>query len=85
MRDGIDESRQSGRSYWLREEGGGCGGGAAMISRSDGERLSRLIGAAAFLECSAYTQKGLKEVFEKVAETAKRPRKKCSGDPCAII
>ena len=45
------------------------------ISYSEGLRMQSVIGAVEYLECSAYTQKGLKEVFVKAILHTKEFRK----------
>lgn len=40
------------------------------ISKTEGLALAKCIGAVAYLECSALTQKGLKDVFDTVIATA---------------
>ena len=55
-----------------------------LISEEDGRELAQKIGAKMFMECSALTQKNLKEVFinsiqcalEKKSKQTKNPRKR---------
>lgn len=52
------------------------------ISYDQGERLSRELGAIKYVECSALTQKGLKNVFDEAIIAALEPptvktKKKC--------
>ena len=42
--------------------------GLKPITKEDGERLTKEIGAAKYLECSALTQKGLPNVFEEAVK-----------------
>ena len=51
----------------LREQG------LAPVSRVQGLELAKRIGAVRYLECSAKTQKGLKEVFVTAAEVVVSP------------
>lgn len=55
--------------------------GLSPISQTDGEGLARDIGAVAYMECSALTQAGLKQVFDEaikavVVKKTPIPRKK---------
>lgn len=46
------------------------------ISPESGERLARELNAVKYLECSALTQKGLKNVFDEAIIAALEPPKK---------
>jgi Ras-related C3 botulinum toxin substrate 1 len=60
------------------------------ISESRGAQLAQQLGAIKYLECSALTQKGLKNVFDEaircvlMAKTS-RSAKKSSGGQCLIL
>jgi GTPase SAR1 family protein len=47
--------------------------GQRPISTEQGEELARRIGAARYLECSALTQQGLKDVFDEGVRAALYP------------
>eukprot|EP01027_Heterolobosea_sp_BB2_P022379 GEZU01032944.1.p1 GENE.GEZU01032944.1~~GEZU01032944.1.p1 ORF type:complete len:195 (-),score=77.78 GEZU01032944.1:31-615(-) len=48
--------------------------GLSPITREMGEQLKNEIGAKSFVECSARTQKGLKQVFDDAIEVVLRPQ-----------
>ena len=55
--------------------------GLAPITTAEGQSLAQEIGAVAYMECSALTQRGLKAVFDEaikavVVKKAPKPRKK---------
>jgi len=49
------------------------------ITLEQGQKLAKEVGAIAYCECSARTQKGLKETFNKCIETVLRPAGKDDG------
>ena len=46
------------------------------VSKKQGEAMSREIDAQAYLECSALTQEGVKEIFEEAILTALYPERR---------
>jgi len=49
--------------------------GTQPIDPQDGENLANEIGAIKYMECSALTQKGLKQVFDEAIKAILRPKK----------
>nr|ANM86172.1 Rac-like GTP-binding protein RAC1 [Stygiella incarcerata] len=58
---------------------------AEPISPAAGSKLAEQIGALHYLECSAKTQEGLKEVFDKAIEVALNPKKKKKKGGCSML
>jgi cell division control protein 42 len=54
------------------------------ISVESGEKLARELAAIKYLECSALTQKGLKNVFDEAIIAALEPPKK-KGKKCLVL
>jgi len=50
--------------------------GQSPISQSQGENMAREIKAIGYMECSALTQKGLKNVFDEAIKAVVFPPKK---------
>jgi len=64
----------------------------APVSQEQGKALAAEVGAKAYVECSAYTQKGLTQVFEesirvcaKSLDQKKKIKKGKSDNKCAIL
>ena len=55
------------------------------ISTESGERLSKELQAVKYLECSALTQKGLKNVFDEAIIAALEPPKKEKKKTCILL
>ncbi|KAJ3003648.1 Rho GTPase [Thoreauomyces humboldtii] len=55
------------------------------IASDQGERLARELGAVKFLECSALTQKGLKNVFDEAIIAALDPPQSKKSKKCSIL
>lgn len=61
--------------------------GEEPVSRADGERLARSVGALAYVECSALTQANMKDVFDAaiLAALERRSAAACSGTPASSL
>lgn len=55
------------------------------ISTESGERLARELAAVKYLECSALTQQGLKNVFDEAIIAALEPPKKDKRGKCLLL
>jgi cell division control protein 42 len=55
------------------------------IAFDAGERLARELGAVKYVECSALTQKGLKNVFDEAIVAALEPPVKKKSKKCSIL
>lgn len=55
------------------------------ISFDNGERLARELGAVKYVECSALTQKGLKNVFDEAIVAALEPPVTKKSKKCTIL
>ncbi|KAH7099844.1 cell division control protein 42 [Auriculariales sp. MPI-PUGE-AT-0066] len=55
------------------------------ILSDQGERLARELGAVKYVECSALTQKGLKNVFDEAIVAALEPPVVKKKKPCLIL
>jgi len=55
------------------------------LTKADGESLSKELGARCYVECSALTQEGLKNVFDEAIRAALNKDKKGKKKPCLIL
>jgi len=56
-----------------------------MVSLEDAQRMAKEIGAVNFLECSALTQEGLKQVFDDAIRAAMSTPNKPVGMKCDLL
>ncbi|KAJ7792958.1 small GTPase Cdc42 [Mycena olivaceomarginata] len=77
LRDDSEATRKVGRTTKR----------LVSVSTEEGERLAYELGAAKYVECSAVTQKGLKNVFDEAASAALKPPpiKKKPKRTCIIL
>ncbi|KAL0223226.1 hypothetical protein P9112_002616 [Eukaryota sp. TZLM1-RC] len=59
--------------------------GEAPIDTEQGEQLKNEIGAVRYVECSAKTQFGVKNVFDTAINAVIKPARKPSGPKCTIL
>jgi len=59
--------------------------GVKMVSAADGAQMVKEIGAIKYLECSALTQGGLKQVFDDAIRAALTPKKVTSRSNCTVL
>jgi len=57
----------------------------SMVNIESAQRMSTEIGAVNFLECSALTQEGLKQVFDEAIRAAMAIPKKQQSRPCDLL
>lgn len=57
--------------------------GQSMITTEQGNELAKKLKAVKYMECSAKTQAGLKDVFDEAVKTVLLPQKKKSR--CTIV
>jgi len=56
------------------------------VSYSEGEQMASRIGAKAYLECSALTKDGVRQVFEKATQAAlQQKQRKKGGSGCQLL
>jgi len=56
-----------------------------MVTKGSAEQMVGDIGAIKYLECSALTQNGLKQVFDDAIRAALAPKKKVKNSNCTLI
>jgi Ras-related C3 botulinum toxin substrate 1 len=61
--------------------------GLAFVTPEQGETMKNSVGAYKYMECSALTQEGLRELFQEAmrAVLATRPNKKKKDSTCAVL
>jgi len=59
--------------------------GQKMVAPESANSMAKEVGAAKYLECSALTQEGLKQVFDDAIRAAMQPTKKKKGRGCTLL
>ena len=57
----------------------------ATVKSDEGRVMADKIGAFAYLECSARTKDGVRDVFEAATRAALQPKKKKRGGNCNVL
>lgn len=55
------------------------------VSVREAEKMAKSIGAVKYLECSALTQSGLKNIFDEAIRAALRPREEKRKEPNCVL
>jgi GTPase SAR1 family protein len=56
-----------------------------MVSLQKAQEMATKINAVKYMECSALTQEGLKNVFDEAIRAALVPKKKKEKKPCLLL
>merc|ERR1712053_50733 len=59
--------------------------GASMVVKDAALKMAKDVGASKYLECSALTQEGLKQVFDDAIRAAIEPAAKKKGGKCSVL
>jgi len=59
--------------------------GEVSVRRADGQALAKDLGLEGYMECSALTQEGLKEVFDEVIRIGLRPKPRSRNRKCKVL
>ena len=57
----------------------------AMVKSDEGRVMADKIGAFAYIECSAKTKDGVRDVYETATRAALQPKKKKRGGNCNVL
>jgi len=67
------------------QKGYGYQNGYEFVDRASGQAIAQQVGAVAYLECSALTQEGLKQVFDVAVRTALERKQQPTGCTCTLL
>jgi len=59
--------------------------GQKVVEAQQASQMAKEVGAVKYLECSALTQDGLKQVFDDAIRAAMEPRSKKKGSKCNLL
>lgn len=59
--------------------------GVSMITKEEAEKVQREVGADLHMECSALTQKGLRDIFTEAIRVATKPKKVKKKRECTLL
>lgn len=81
----LRENREALQQLAVEFGSSSSGGSGVPLSRERGQKLARKIRALKYMECSALTQKGLRDVFDESVRVVINPKAYQAPARCEIL